>query len=113
MNDKKNSLVGDLLRGNTDKILLSILMREDSYGYRINKIMDEETNHRFSLNEATLYTTFKRLEQDDLIKSYWKESENSQPRKYYSITEKGKQELFQSKIEWKEAVDIIAHFIGE
>ncbi|MBU1144582.1 MAG: PadR family transcriptional regulator, partial [Firmicutes bacterium] len=73
MNEKKNSLFGDLLRGNTDKILLSILMREDSYGYRVNKILNEETNHLFSLNEATLYTTFKRLEQEHLIKSYWKE----------------------------------------
>ena len=113
MNNKKNSLVGDLLRGNTDKILLSILMRGDSYGYHVNKIMDEETNHRFSLNEATLYTTFKRLDQDDFISSYWKASKNSQPRKYYSITEKGKKELLQSKLEWKEAVDIINHFIGE
>lgn len=47
MSKKNNSLFGNLLRGNTDTILLSILERGDSYGYRINKTLEDESNNLF------------------------------------------------------------------
>ena len=112
MNDSQ-SLFGDMLRGNTDKIILSILLKADSYGYKINKILEDETQQRFSLNEATLYTTFKRLEMEGYITSYWQENQMNQKRKYYSITSQGKEYLIQSKKDWIEATKIINYFIDE
>ena len=111
MSKKNNSLFGDLLRGNTDTILLSILERGDSYGYRINKTLEDESNNLFFLNEATLYTTFKRLVNEKYITSYWKNEQGSPARKYYSITEKGKEYLKKNVEEWLEASKIIKHFI--
>lgn len=106
-----STIFGDLLRGNTDKILLSILIRQDSYGYRVNKTLEDESGGRFTLNEATLYTTFKRLETDGLIESYWKEETLAPARKYYKVTAAGKDYFERSKSEWEEAISIMNHFI--
>ena len=55
------SIAGDLIRGHTDAIILARLIRTDSYGYEINKIISTLSSGRFELKEATLYTAFKRL----------------------------------------------------
>ena len=55
------SIAGDLIRGHTDAIILARLLRGDSYGYEINKKIKSASGGRYELNEATLYTAFKRL----------------------------------------------------
>ena len=57
------SIAGDLIRGHTDAIILARLLRSDSYGYEINKVISTLSSGRFELKEATLYTAFKRLEE--------------------------------------------------
>ena len=56
------SLASDLIRGNTETIILARLMAQDSYGYQINKTIQEKTNQEYELKEATLYSAFRRLE---------------------------------------------------
>ena len=48
----------DTLRGYTDTIILAQLLREDSYGYEINKNIRQRTNGDYEFKEATLYTAF-------------------------------------------------------
>ena len=67
------SISADTLRGHTDTILLTQLMRGDSYGYEINKRIQERTGGQYGFKEATLYTAFKRLESAGLITSSWGE----------------------------------------
>ena len=52
----------DILRGYTDTIILAQLAEGDSYGYVISKNVQEITRGELQLKEATLYTTFRRLE---------------------------------------------------
>ena len=52
----------DILRGYTDTIILAQLCRGDSYGYSINRRVQEVTGGELQLKEGTLYTTFRRLE---------------------------------------------------
>ena len=65
------SITSDLLRGHTETIILKLLIEKDSYGYEINKSIQEKTNNLFELKEATLYSAFRRLETAGLIASYW------------------------------------------
>ncbi|MFK5883643.1 MAG: PadR family transcriptional regulator [Candidatus Izemoplasma sp.] len=95
------SLNGDSLRGHTDMILLSIIDEKDSYGYEINKKVEEITNYNFVFTEATLYTSFKRLVKLGYLNTYWLESESKKKRKYYSITTKGKKILEHQIADWK------------
>lgn len=104
-------LVGDLLRGHTDTIILAILEKGDSYGYAINHKIAQITNNQFSLTEATLYIAFKRLEKEELVVSYWREGFNQTKRKYYSITNKGKEFLKQKREEWIYTSEILTKLI--
>jgi len=66
-----NCISPDLLRGNTDAIILHLLSLRDSYGYEIYKAIIEITGEQFELKEATLYASFKRLTRENFISSYW------------------------------------------
>jgi len=101
------SITADLIRGNTDTIILSCLENGDSYGYRINKSILQTTGGRFELKEATLYTSFKRLEEAGAIVSYWGEEDGGARRRYYQITELGRKQLQQARTDWQDAKEMI------
>ena len=86
------SISSDTLRGHTDTIILTQLMRGDNYGYEINKTIQQRTNGQYGFKEATLYTAFRRLEQSGLITSYWGEDGPGARRRYYAITDEGRRQ---------------------
>ena len=61
--------MSDMIRGYTDTIILAQLLLRDSYGYEINRHVAQATGGLLELKEATLYTTFRRLEQAGCILS--------------------------------------------
>lgn len=81
-------------------MVLSILEKENMYGYQMIKKMQEQSNNIFELGEGTLYPILHGLEEKGFITSYWDET-SSKKRKYYAITEKGKKQLKEKKEEWK------------
>lgn len=96
------SISADTLRGYTDTIILTQLMKKDSYGYEINKTVQQRTGGKYEFKEATLYTAFKRLGQNGLITSYWGEEGTGARRRYYKITEEGKKQWEERSQEWQE-----------
>lgn len=92
----------DTLRGYTDTIILTQLMNKDSYGYEINKTVQQRTGGKYEFKEATLYTAFKRLGQNGLITSYWGEEGPGARRRYYKITEEGRKQWEERSREWQE-----------
>ena len=105
------SIAGDLIRGHTDAIILSRLLKSDSYGYEINKIISTLSSGRFELKEATLYTAFKRLEEQGLIASYWGDSGAGARRRYYTITPSGRIACRQLLLEWEETKEIMNNLL--
>lgn len=101
------SIASDLIRGHTDAIILAHLISGDSYGYEINKHIRRNTDDRFELKEATLYTAFRRLEEAGHISSYWGDEATGARRKYYTITNLGRKVFMQMYSEWQEAKEII------
>ena len=97
----------DNLRGHTDAIILTQLMKKDSYGYEINKSIQLRTQGRYGFKETTLYTAFKRLEQGGFITSYWGEDGPGARRRYYSITELGRKQWEESLHEWEETRELL------
>lgn len=91
----------DILRGLTDTIILAQLENGDSYGYQINKNISELSENSFELKEATLYTSFRRLEDSGLITSYWGDENSGARRRYYSITKDGSRFLNENQNDWK------------
>ncbi|MCR5437007.1 MAG: PadR family transcriptional regulator [Treponema sp.] len=101
----------DILRGLTDTIILAQLNQGDSYGYQINKTISEVSDKTLELKEATLYTSFRRLEENGLISSYWGDENSGARRRYYSITEQGKSEFMENKNDWKEIQKMMSKLI--
>jgi PadR family transcriptional regulator PadR len=92
----------ELLKGNTDSLLLSLISREPTYGYQIVKELQRRSNGYFQFKEGTLYPALHRLEQDNLITAKWQILPNGQQRRYYYITEKGQQVLANRLATWQD-----------
>ena len=101
------SLTADLLRGHTETIILAHLVDGESYGYKINKSIQERSSGRYELKEATLYGAFRRLEEDGCIVSFWGDEATGARRRYYRITQRGKAVYQQNRDEWAEAKILI------
>lgn len=100
----------EVLKGHIDTLILSILNKGDSYGYEIAKIVINETT--FELKESTLYVSLKRLESKDLIKSYWGSDQGlGSRRKYYNITDEGKENLELKIQEWNFIQSVMNKFL--
>lgn len=105
------AIAADLIRGHTETIILRHLIERDSYGYEINKSIQEKTENQYELKEATLYSAFRRLEQANLISSYWGDETTGARRRYYSITHMGKEVYEQNKEDWEKAKLLIDRLI--
>jgi PadR family transcriptional regulator, regulatory protein PadR len=92
----------DLLTGNIDSLLLSMLQNSTMYGYQIIKDLEDRSQGYFKFKEGTLYPALHRLEHGGLIEGKWQTLSNGQQRKYYFITEKGRSSLAEKKSHWNE-----------
>ena len=96
-----------LKRGLLEICVLAILNQGDSYGYQIVKDADACVE----LSESTLYPILRRLETTQCLTVYSQEH-NGRLRKYYSITEQGREKLHSFDSDWNELLRIY-HFIKE
>ena len=94
-----------LKRGLLEVCVLAVLIRGDSYGYQLVK----DITPCIEISESTLYPILKRLESNDQLSVYSVEH-NGRLRKYYKITETGKQKIEEFIEEWKEVM-IVYRFI--
>jgi PadR family transcriptional regulator PadR len=101
----------EILKGYIDTIILSMLHRRDMYGYELCKNVKEESKNSFGIKEGTLYLALKRLETNGYTDSYWDESVEGGRRKYYTLTDTGKQFLIHKKEEWFFFKEIMDHFL--
>ena len=90
----------ELLKGNTETLLLSLLTQEAMYGYQIVKEMERRSSGSFQFKEGTLYPALHRLEEARLVEGRWEETNMGTPRRYYHITAKGERVLSERTSEW-------------
>ena len=107
------SISADLLRGYTDTIILRRLQTGDSYGYRISKEIAALSAGALEMKEATLYTAFRRLEGAGLIRSYWGDETTGARRRYYAITDAGREKLLLDCAAWQETKTVMDSLLKE
>ncbi len=91
----------ELLKGNTDSLLLSVIGREPMYGYQIIKELEKRSSGYFQFREGTLYPALHRLEKAGLVIGQWKKLPSGQDRRYYTLTDKGRQALEEKLSVWR------------
>jgi PadR family transcriptional regulator PadR len=85
-------------KGVLELCVLALLDRKDCYGYE----MVDEISKNILISEGTIYPLLKRLKNEKLVVSYLKESQDGPPRKYYQLTELGKEKKENLVAEWDE-----------
>ena len=87
-------------RGSVNSFLLTALKNGDKYAYEIGKAVKEISGGKFILKEASLYSGLKRLEAQGFLTSYSTELENGLTRRYYCLTDAGKEKLKSINFSW-------------
>lgn len=106
-------LSSDLLRGHTDTIVLGVLMNADRYGLEIYNRILARTGEQYEMKVDTLYSSYKRLEKDGCITSYWGDETQGARRKYYRITDKGRELYQQNLLDWEFTLKILSNLLKE
>ena len=103
----------DLIRGNVDTIILKVLYEGDRYGYDLIKQINARSEGQWEIKQPTVYACLKRLEKQGFISSYWDSSESDGGRrKYYSLTESGKEVFLKYKTEFERASALFGGIIS-
>jgi PadR family transcriptional regulator, regulatory protein PadR len=91
----------ELMKGSTVILVLTVLNRQEMYGYELIKEIERTSESVFHLKEGTLYPILHSLEADGLVESSWVGDKGTRQRKYYRITKQGKTALKEKQAEWK------------
>lgn len=91
----------DLTAASVVPLLLLLLEKEESYGYQIIQRIRQLSRQQWAWSEGMLYPVLHRLEQRELIESYWREAVAGRRRKYYRLTKAGRAELQRQKQQWE------------
>lgn len=106
MNDiNTDNIKSQMRKGILEYCILSILNNNDAYA---SSLISDLKDARMIVVEGTLYPLLTRQKNQGLLSYRWEESPQGPPRKYYSITEKGKELLSEMDSAWQEVVDTIA-----
>ncbi len=111
--DTSRSVSSDLIRGHINTIILRALYEEDKYGYEIIADIESKSHGQYSLKQPSLYSALKRLEKDGCVTSYWGGSVSGGRRKYFSLTDLGKEISERNQSEWEYSRTIIDSLISD
>ena len=99
-----DNIKAQMRKGVLEYCILGILGREDAYASLILSSLKEA---RMIVVEGTLYPLLTRLKNQGLLSYRWEESTQGPPRKYYSLTEKGREAVVEMDTAWNEVVSCV------
>lgn len=100
-----------LLKGILEYCVLKLIEKEPTYGYEI--VIQLKQLGFSELSESTLYPMLLRLEQQEKVTVEWRPSPKGPSRKYYVVTEKGRQSLFDFKKNWNQLCQLVENIFKE
>lgn len=95
-------------KGVLELCVLAMLVRKDCYGYELV----EEISRDIEISEGSIYPLLRRLNSEGYFTTYLQESQEGPPRKYYRLTEFGKQTYEELVNEWKHFTNGVSKIIG-
>lgn len=94
-------------KGVIELCILAILSKKDMYGYELSKYI----SNQIDISDGTVYPILRKLKADGLVKTYLSEDSGGPPRKYYSLTQLGKEEFENDSAEWLSFTAIVNKII--
>jgi PadR family transcriptional regulator PadR len=90
-----------LLQGTLDLLVLRVLVAGPFHGYAISRRLAELSDEWFSVDEGSLYPCLYRMEKKGWIRSEAGRSENNRKARFYSLTERGIEQLETEQDGWR------------
>src|SRR5687767_1979145 len=98
----------ELLQGTLDLIVLRALSTMGPlHAYALAARLEQVADHRFTLNQGTLYPALVRLEQKGWIKGTWEKTEHNRDAKYYAVTRAGTRALEAQTTKWRRLSSLV------
>ncbi len=97
-----------LKKGVLELCVLALLSRGDAYAYDIASRLAKG----IGMGEGTIYPLMRRMQTDGLVDTYLVESTAGPPRKYYKLTERGRETFTSQKTEWADFSTAVNDILG-
>jgi len=102
------NVIAQMRKGVLDMCILSILSAEPAYA---TDIIEKLKEHQLIVVEGTLYPLLTRLKNDGYLQYRWEESRSGPPRKYYELSESGREFLGGIILQYRSMSDAIESLI--
>jgi len=106
-----SGISGDILKGHTLTIILSLLEEQPMYGFQIAKEIRRRSGGTLDFKEGLLYPALHQLEKDGLAETKWRPAERGSERKYYFLTRKGRKEAKRLRARWANFTEAVNQVI--
>ncbi len=103
---ERQAISSDLIRGHIDTIILYTLMDGDKFAQQISDTIASKSDNQYEINQATLYSSLKRLENLKYVVGYWNDSDNGR-RRFFKLTELGRETIIANSENWSVSRSII------
>ena len=101
------SIGKDLVAASATPLVLAILSEGESYGYAIIKRVEELSEGALQWTDGMLYPVLHRLERAGFVNASWGTSEAGRRRKYYRLTDRGREEMADQRRQWQVVTDTL------
>lgn len=102
----------ELMKGSTSILILTLLKSEDMYGYQITQELERRSVSTFE-ERGDFIPMLHALEKEGAVESYWYDTDEGRRRKYYKLTDTGKEMLESKQKEWNVFKKAMNSIIGE
>ena len=96
-------------KGVVELCVLSLLKKKDCYGYEISDYL----SRHIDISEGTVYPILRKLKADGMLTTYLQEESCGPPRKYYSLTQLGKDTYEKDRSEYLEFASAVKKMLEE
>ncbi len=103
----------DLLQGTLDLLILKTVALGPIHGYGIAQRIQQVSQDALQVQQGSLYPALYRLEERGYLLTAWRESEQGRMAKFYSLTEKGAQQLTAERAQWERVAGAITLILNE
>src|SRR3954451_9701335 len=99
-----------LLRGTLDAAVLAVVGEQDGYGYDVLRRL--RSAGLADVGDASVYGTLRRLYKAGALTSYVVPSDEGPARRYYGITDAGREQLERARATWREFASALGTLLG-
>jgi PadR family transcriptional regulator PadR len=106
----KGDWLTQVRKGAVELCALALLAEGERYGYEI--VQELNSPAEVVIAEGSIYPLLKRLSKRGWVTSAWRESPSGPPRKYYSLTARGRAHLRSIGAQWQQFARLVDRLLG-